>query len=39
MGPDNIPAYLLKEVALQIAPSLAMIFRLHWKVVQVVTAF
>ena len=26
-GPDDIPAYLLKEIAFQIAPSLAMVFQ------------
>ena len=41
-GPDDIPAYLLKEIASQIAPSLAMVFQASlnqcklaadWKVV------
>ena len=26
-GPDNIPAFLLKEIAIQIAPSLAVVFQ------------
>ena len=28
-GPDNIPAFLLKEIAFQIAPPLQWFFRLH----------
>ena len=48
MGPDNIPTYLLKEIALQISPSLAMIFQAslnqcklpaEWKVAHVVPVF
>ena len=47
-GPDDIPAYLLKEIAFQIAPSLAMVFQASlnqcklaadWKVAHVVPVF
>ena len=48
MGPDNIPAYLLKEIDLQISSFLAMIFQAslnqcklpaEWKVAHVVPVF
>ena len=47
-GPDNIPAYLLKELASQIAPSLTVVFQAslnqcklptEWKVAHVVPVF
>ena len=47
-GPDDIPAYLLKEIAFQIAPSLAMVFQVSlnqcklaadWKVAHMIPVF
>ena len=47
-GPDDIPAYLLKEIAYQIAPSVMMVFQASlnqceltadWKVAHVVPVF
>ena len=41
-GPDDIPAFLLKEIAIQIAPSLAVVFQASlnqpadWKIAHVV---